>query len=84
MSSSKKKDKKEKKEEKDKKGRNSIFQRWTQQKVEAPLEGITSDEKDEYKEAFRLFDKVGLCCSDCSSARGGRKGEGGRRELSSD
>lgn len=35
----------------------SLFQRWKQQTV-TELEGITQDEMEEFREAFRLFDKV--------------------------
>ncbi len=38
----------------------SLFNRWKQQTNEISLEGIGEEELAEYKEAFRLFDKVSL------------------------
>lgn len=40
--------------------RSSLFNRWKQQNKNEEFEGITEDEMIEYKEAFHLFDKVGI------------------------
>lgn len=38
----------------------SLFNRWKNAAVDVELDGITEEERLEYKEAFRLFDKVCL------------------------
>lgn len=38
--------------------KSSLFNRWKQQSTADQLEGISEEEMIEYKEAFRLFDKV--------------------------
>lgn len=40
------------------KRKTSLFNRWKQQNASEQFEGITEEEMIEYKEAFRLFDKV--------------------------
>jgi hypothetical protein len=43
----------------------SLFNRWKQQAQDG-LEGVSEEEVIEFREAFRLFDKVGWCLGDRS------------------